>query len=188
MGVYAAFNMQDWIFDQIPYNYDTYVSLPPNSPDEASLGGVLNLEGKGRNFNYQVVIPGASKAYAERGDMGFLTYTEEGLSGTGKIENLQVNLNTITSLITRDFKGALLKTPVSGVLEYSCAGWTGNGTFHNDGENFQGTFIIMGVHTYWGGNFTLQADGKRIKMPADYIYHPQGKPEQAQEVHKIFYL
>lgn len=188
VGVYGLLNLPDLVFDQIPYNYQTYVSLPPNSPGEGSLGGYLTLEGKGRNFVFKTAIPGAQKAYANRGDMEFLAYTEEGLEGNGTIESLDVNLDTITSLIAGDFKGAVFNTPLSGLLDYRCAGWTGNGTFNNTGSEFTGTFIIEGVHTHWEGNFTFIQEGNRIKMPATYIYHPQGKPELTRNVTKVFYL
>ncbi|GAB4315599.1 MAG: hypothetical protein Kow0019_15820 [Methanobacteriaceae archaeon] len=188
VGILVSGVADDLIFDMIPYNYTSMVSIPSNTPNGPALGGYYTIQGKGRDFTFQVKIPGAQAAYAERGDTEFLAYTEEGLNGTGKIESIDINMDTLTSLLSGDFKGVIFKTPMNGVLDYSCAGWTGEGTFNNNGSNFTGTFVINGVHTYWEGNFTLKNAEGRILMPSEYILYPQGHPEQAKKVTMIFNL
>ncbi|MDI6644156.1 MAG: hypothetical protein QME14_03785 [Methanobacteriaceae archaeon] len=188
VGIVFSGVADDMIFDMIPYNYTSFIDIPNNTAGGGSLGGYYNIQGKGRDFTFQVKIPGAQAAYANRGDTEFLAYTEEGLNGTGKIESIDININTLNSLIAGDLKGVIFETPMKGVLDYSCAGWTGDGTFNNNGTDFTGTFVINGMHTYWEGNFTLENDNGRILMPSEYILYPQGHPEQAKKVNMIFKL
>lgn len=188
VGAYGVLTMQDYIFEKIPYTYTTYVSLPPDSPEGGSLGGYLNIHGQGSNFNFDVAIPGAAKAYENRSDEGFLTYTEEGLNGTGKIESIDISLNTISGLIGGNFKEVMVNTPLKGTLNMTCAGWVGNASFINEGAGLEGVFVINGVHTYWAGNFTMEIVDGRIALPAEYIYHPQGNPSKTTRVNKTFYL
>lgn len=188
VGAYGVLTMQDYIFEQIPYTYTTYVSLPPDSPEGGSLGGYLNINGQGSNFNFDVAIPGAAKAYENRTDEGFLTYTEEGLNGTGKIESIDISLSTISGLIGGNFKELMVNTPLKGTLNMTCAGWDGNASFINEGAGLEGVFVINGVHTYWAGNFTMEIVDGRIALPAEYIWHPQGNPSKTTRVNKTFYL
>lgn len=188
VGAYGVLTMQDYIFEKIPYTYTTYVSLPPDSPEGGSLGGYLNIHGQGSNFNFDVAIPGAAKAYENRSDEGFLTYTEEGLNGTGKIESIDISLSTISGLIGGNFKEVMVNTPLKGTLNMTCAGWVGNASFINEGAGLEGVFVINGVHTYWAGNFTMEIVDGRIALPAEYIYHPQGNPSKTTAVNKTFYL
>jgi len=191
LGVGIVFSgvADDIIFDQIPYNYTSYVSIPANSAGQGSWGGYYNIYGKGRNFKFDVKIPGAQKPYLERKDYSdFLTYTEDGLNGTGKINEINLTYQTLISLIKGDFKGALFNTHLNGVFNITCAGWTGDGTFNNNGKNFTGTFRINGVHTYWQGNYSLVNEGDRIAVPAHYLFYPQGRPQQITKVNKTFYM
>lgn len=188
VGIVVSGVADDLIFDMIPYNYTSICSIPPYTSELGSLTGYYSIQGKGRDFTFQIKIPGAQKAYKDRGDTEFLAYTEDGLTGKGRIEYIDITYDTILSLISGDFKTAMLKTKFKGVLNYKCAGWTGNGNFTNDGKNFKGFFKINGDITYWEGTFKLIPDGNRIAMPAQYFLHPLGKPEQKKYVNKTFHI
>ncbi len=175
-------NIENYLFDQIPYNYTSHIWIPPNSDSGGSLGGFYNIQGQGREFTFHMVLPGA-----ENGESP-LDYTNDGLDGNGQINNIHITYNTITALLSNDLKKAMFGTIFDGKYNMSCAAWTGNGTFVNNGENLFGTFQINGPMTYWEGNFTMREDGNRIAVNSDYILHPNNSPEKAKKVQKVTYM
>ncbi len=142
----------------------------------------ITIYGQGREFNFHMVLPGAEEAESP------LDYTKEGLDGTGKINNIHITYNTINALISNDLLKAMFSTRFDGTYNMSCAAWTGNGTFSNNGENLLGTFQINGQMTYWEGNFTMKPNGNRIEVHSDYIWYPNNSPEKAKRVNKITYM
>jgi len=177
-------NLEEFLFDQIPYNYTSYASIPPNSPQGSSLGGYYKINGKGRNFNFHIVLPGAEKYEHE------ICYTKEGLIGNGKIDEIDVTYKTIFALLSGDLKKAMFETDFSGSFDMVCASWHGGGNFSNDNGNFTGTFKIIGAATDWEGKFVVVPENNRIAILADYIYYPhnQKSPEKIKKVNKTFYL
>lgn len=174
--------LDEIIFDQIPYNYSSYVSLPANSPQGGSLGGYYNITGQGKDFQFFIKLPNAEESESP------LDYTPDGLKGTGNLDNLQINYETLISLLNGDLKAAMFKTIFNGTYNMSCAAWTGNGTFSNNGKLFNGSFEINGQLTYWEGTFNLTNDNNRIIMDSDYILHPVNNSENIKRVNKTFYL
>ncbi|BDZ71699.1 hypothetical protein [Methanobacterium petrolearium] len=74
-------------FDQITYNYSSKVWIPPTNPEDpnsASMGGYYKINGKGRDFNLFLKLSGAEKSESP------LDYTEDGLRGTGRIDEIKV--------------------------------------------------------------------------------------------------
>lgn len=175
-------NLENYLFDQIPYNYTSHIWIPPNSDKGASLGGFYTIQGQGREFTFHIVLPGAEEAESP------LDYTKDGLDGKGKIDNIHVTYGTIKALISNDLVNAMFNTQFNGNYNMSCAAWTGNGTFSNKGENLLGTFQINGPMTYWEGNFTMKSEGNRIAVYSDYFYYPNKSPENARRVNKVTYM
>lgn len=175
-------NLEEAIFDNIPYNYTSHVWIPPNQEKSGSLGGFYTVYGKGKNFNFHISLPGA-----ENGESP-LDYTKDGLDGAGEINNITATYETIISLLSGNLKGAMFNTKFDGTYSMSCAAWTGTGNFSNDGQNFIGNFKINGPMTYWKGTFSLKQDGNRIKLQMNYIWHPNKNPEKAKNVQKIVYM
>ena len=91
-----------------------------------------------------------------------LDYTSNGISGNGKIENMNITFNTIKSIVTMNLVDTIFNTQFSGVFNMSCAEWSGNGTFINDGKSFTGNFTINGQKTNYLGNYSLQRENNRI--------------------------
>jgi len=176
------------IFSQIPYSYTSYTSIPANKPGEGSLGRYYSINGRGRDFNFRIVLPGAENFDTHEVNGTRICYNESGLTGTGHIDEIDVTWNTIISLLRGDLKGAMFRTMLRGTYNMTCAAWTGGGAFINDGEKFRGNFTINGIETFFGGNFTLLEENNSIVIRADYIYHPQGKPGEAKRVRKDFYM
>jgi hypothetical protein len=153
-GVLSAF-----AFDQITYNYSSKVLIPatnPDDPNSSSMGGYYKIDGKGRDFNLFLKLSGAEKSESP------LDYTEDGLTGVGRIEEIKVTPGTIYALLTKDVKGAMFNTTFKGYINLSCAAWTGVTYFQNDGKTFNGTFNIDGSMTDWEGNYTLKQENFRI--------------------------
>lgn len=176
------------IFAQIPYSYTSYTSIPANKPGEGSLGGYYSINGRGRDFRFQIVLPGAENLDTHEVNGTRICYNESGLSGVGHIDHIDVTWDTLISLLRGDLKSAMFRTPLSGHYNMTCAAWNGGGNFTNDGTNFRGDFRINGVETFFGGNFTLKPEAGRIVLRANYIYYPQGKPQDARRVKKDFYM
>ncbi|MGB9937093.1 MAG: hypothetical protein ACPK7O_05185 [Methanobacterium sp.] len=173
---------ENFIFNQIPYNYTSHIWIPPNSDNGSSLGGFYSIQGKGKDFNFHIVLPGAEEAESP------LDYTKEGLNGTGKINNIHITQNTLYSLLSGDLVKAMFSTQFDGNYNMSCAAWTGNSFFINDGNNLTGTFKINGQMTYWEGSYIMKPEGNRIAIYSDYIYHPNNMPEKAKRVNKVTYM
>lgn len=180
----ASGTLENFLFDQIPYNYTSYLSMPPNSPNEAPIGGYYQIYGKGRDFNFRIVLPGAEDQESP------LDYTSNGLNGTGKLNNIGITYNTIIALLSGKFKDALFNTKLDGTFNMACAAWTGYGTFKNDGQNFLGNFKIDGQMTDWEGTLNFTQENNGIALKADYIWYPQGNktPQNTKEVHKTYYM
>ncbi|BDZ69022.1 hypothetical protein [Methanobacterium ferruginis] len=179
-GVLSAF-----AFDQITYNYSSKVWIPatnPDDPNSSSMGGYYKIDGKGRDFNLFLKLSGAEKSESP------LDYTEDGLTGVGRIEEIKVTPGTIYALLTKDVKGAMFNTTFKGYINLSCAAWTGVTYFQNDGKTFNGTFTIDGVMTDWEGNYTLKQENFRILGVSDFIYYPNNQRSQAKTVQKLYYL
>ena len=174
--------LDEVIFDQIPYNYSSYVSLPSNSPQGGSLGGYYNITGQGKDFKFFIKLPNAEQSESP------LDYTPDGLNGTGHLDNLQINYETLIPLLKGDLKSAMFGTTFNGTYNMSCAAWVGNGTFSNNGNIFNGSFEINGQLTYWEGTFNLSSSDNRIIMNSDYILHPVNNSENIKRVNKTFYL
>lgn len=187
-GVMAVEVMDEAIFSQIPYNYTSYTSIPANKPGEGSLGGYYSVEGKGKDFRFHIVLPGAEKFDTHQENGTLICYNERGLTGTGHIEHIDVTWKTLGSLITGNLVAAMFSTVFDGYYNMTCAAWTGGGNFTNDGKNFTGDFTINGAETFFTGNFTLRRQDARMVLHADYIYHPQGRPWEARNVKKDFYM
>ena len=83
-----------------------------------------------------------------------------------------------------------METRFKGNMNMSCAAWTGTSQFQNDGQNFLGTFVIIGTMTDWEGTYRLVEEEGRIAMIADYIYYPHGQkqPDNVKRLVKTFYL
>jgi len=176
-------NIENYLFDQIPYNYTSHIWIPPNSDKGGSLGGFYTIQGQGREFSFHMVLPGAE------GPESPLDYTSSGLDGTGKINSIHVTYNTINALLSKDLKKAMFGTIFNGTYNMSCAAWVGNGTFSNEGNgNLFGTFQINGLETYWEGNFTMKPEGNRIAVNSDYIWYPNKSPQNAKRVQKVNYM
>ena len=180
----ASGTFEGFLFDQIPYNYISYLSVPPNSSNDASIGGYYKIYGKGRDFNFRIVLPTAEDQESP------LDYTADGLNGTGRINNIAITYNTIISLVSGNFKKALFNTKIDGIFSMTCAAWTGYGNFTNDGQNFIGNFKINGIKTDWEGTFKLVPENNRIALKADYIwYHHVNKNDGSiRKVIKTYYM
>jgi hypothetical protein len=173
--------LEDSIFNLIPYNYTSHVWIPSNN-NEGSLGGYYNIQGQGKNFNFFIKLPGASESESP------LDYIEDGLTGTGKIKNIKITLNTLNALFSGDFKKAIFETEFSGDFDMKCAAWTGYGNFSSNGKSIPGKFIIKGPLTYWEGTFNVQNESNRIILNMDFIYHPQNNPNIAKHAIKTVYM
>ncbi|MBI5680867.1 MAG: hypothetical protein HZC47_08245 [Methanobacterium sp.] len=169
------------LFNTIPYNYTSYVTIPP-SGNTGTLGGYYIIFGKGTDFNFEIKLSGAENFEDP------LCYTADGLNGTGKIDKIIVTFDTIYALISGDFRKAMLSTIFSGKYNMKCAAWTGHGDFSSDGNNVTSNFVINGHDTYWEGKFNLIAAGNRIVVPANYIWYPNNNPSELHNVNKTYYL
>ena len=176
--------IENFLFDQIPYNYTSYLSIPPNSPNDAPIDGYYKIYGKGRDFNFRIVLPTAENQESP------LDYTKDGLNGTGRINNIAITYSTITSLLSGNFKNALFNTRIDGIFNMTCAAWTGYGSFTNNGQNFTGNFKILGVKTDWEGKFDLIPENNTIALKADYMWYPHGNKadNSIRKVKKTYYL
>ena len=67
--------LMSYAFDQINYNYTGYASIPNDTQNGGSLGGVYNIKGKGNKFKFYVAMRGAEN-YEDP-----LCYTKDGLNG-----------------------------------------------------------------------------------------------------------
>jgi|GEM_PF-3530636 hypothetical protein len=171
------------LFEKLPYNYTTSAVIPSNSNQTASLGGFFNVYGIGKDFNFHIMLPGAEKAESP------LDYTSNGISGEGKIENMDITFNSIKSIFSMNLVDIVFNTPFSGVFNMSCAAWVGNGTFNNTGKNFTGTFMINGQISNFLGNYSLQRENNRIVITSDYGYwHAYRNDYTPIYVHNVMYL
>lgn len=173
------------VFDQMSYNYTAKVWIPPTNPSDpnsASMGGFYKINGKGKDFKFFLKLSGAEKSESP------LDYTADGLTGTGRIDEIKVTPGTIYALLTKDIKGAMFNTTFKGHMNLTCAAWTGKTYFQNDGKTFTGNFTIDGVMTDWEGTFTLKRDGFRILGVSDFIYYPNNQRSTAISVQKTYYL
>lgn len=118
----ASGAIPELIFNQVPYNYTGYASVPALSNNTGSLGGICSVQGKGAKFNFYIIMPGAEN-YEDP-----LCYTKSGLKGNGTIQNLHITYKTIFALLNHDFKDAMFETMFTGRFSMSCAAWTGYGT------------------------------------------------------------
>lgn len=174
-------DIREVLFKEITYNYTSHVWIPPNSPTEGSLGGYYRINGKGRDFNFFLVLAGAEKVEHP------ICYAADGLSGSGRIETIDITFDTLKSLYSGDLKQAMFETRFSGNFNMSCASWKGFGNFSNDGD-LTGAFRIIGAATYWEGTFKMVPEGNRIAVISDYIYYPNGHPEKVKRVKKTYYM
>ena len=175
-------SLEETAFSAIPYNYTSHVWIPPNQQNGGSLGGFYSIYGKGEDFNFTIMLPGAETKESP------LDYTKDGLNGTGHLNNIDITYSTITSLWAHDLKGAMFNTRFNGTFNMSCAAWTGKGSFSNNGQNFTGKFKIDGPMTYWTGTFNVKEEGSRIKLQMNYIWYPNKNPQKAKNVQEIIYM
>ena len=178
----ASGTLEDVVFSSIPYNYTSSVWIPPTHQGGGSLGGFYSIYGQGKNFNFSISLPGAENKESP------LDYTKDGLNGTGHLNNIDITYNTITSIWSGDLKGAMFNTKFGGIFNMSCAAWTGNGSFLNNGQNFTGNFKIDGPMTDWDGKFNLKDEGGRIKLQMDYVYYPNKDPQKAKNIQETIYM
>ena len=172
-----------FLFEKVPYNYTMSAVIPSNSDATASLNGFFNVNGLGKNFNFHMMLPGEEKAESP------LDYTSNGISGTGKVETIDITFDSVKSIFTMNLANAVFNTKLSGVFNMSCAAWTGNGTFVNDGKNFTGNFTINGQETNYLGNYSLQKENNRIIIISDYGYwHAYRNDYTPIYVHNVMYL
>ncbi|MDZ4172294.1 MAG: hypothetical protein U1C19_09000 [Methanobacteriaceae archaeon] len=176
--------LDEVIFEQIPYNYTSYVSLPANTPESGSLGGYYNITGKGKDFKFFIKIPNAEESESP------LDYTPDGLNGTGHLENIHITMDTLMALYNKDLKSAMFNTEFNGTYNMSCAAWVGSGNFSNNGKLFNGSFEIIGQITYWKGTFNLTQEDTRIAMDSEFYLHPvaEKNPKNVRTVEKTFYI
>lgn len=171
------------LFEQFPYNYTAATLVPSHSNVNASLGGFFSLYGQGKNFKFNIMIPGAEKAESP------LDYTSNGISGQGKIDTIIINFDSIKKLSSMDLIGTIFVTPISGTFNMSCAAWTGNGTFNNNGKDFTGKFNIHGQLTDFWGNYTLIRENRSIAVISDYDYlHWYRNETTPTHVHNKIYI
>lgn len=177
-------NLISYAFNQINYNYTGYASIPNNTQNGGSLGGPYNFNGKGQNFTFTVALRGAENFEDP------LCYTSDGLNGTGTIDTINLNFNTITALINRDLKKAMFVTPLTGHFNMLCAAWTGYGNFSNNGTDFIGNFKIDGPVTDWEGTFKCIPEGNRIGIITTYIWYPVGQKvdDKIHYVNRTYYM
>jgi len=175
-------NLEGTIFNDIPYNYTSHVWIPPDQKNNGSLGGFYTIYGQGKNFNFNIVLPGAENEESP------LDYTKNGLNGTGKINDINITFNTLKALLSGDLKGTMFNTAFDGVFNMECAAWTGYGNFSNDGQNFTGNFTINGPITYWEGTFNLKPDNNRMRLEMDYIFYPNNNPKNVKKAQDIIYM
>ena len=175
---------ENLLFDQIPFNYTSYVTVPPSIEGESSLSGYYQFIGKGRDFKFKIVLPGAEDVEDP------ICYTKDGLNGTGKINSIDITSDTIMALLNGHFKDAIFNTKFDGVFNMQCAAWTGYGNFSNNGQNFPGNFKIVGAATDWEGTFNVIQENNRIALQADYIKYPhaQKTADKIQEFKKTYYM
>ncbi len=172
-----------FLFEKLPYNYTMSAVIPSNSDDTASLNGFFNVHGVGKDFNFHIMLPGAEKAESP------LDYTSNGISGNGKIENMNITFDSIKSILSMNLVNTIFNTQFSGVFNMSCAAWIGNGTFSNDGKSFTGNFTINGQESNYLGNYSLQRENNRIVITSDYGYwHAYRNDYTPIYVHNIMYL
>ena len=100
--------LMSYAFDQINYNYTGYASIPNDTTNGGSLGGIYNIKGKGQKFTFYVAMRGAENFEDP------LCYTKDGLNANGTLDTVNVNSNTVMALINQDFKKAMFETPVTG--------------------------------------------------------------------------
>jgi hypothetical protein len=84
-----------------------------------------------------------------------LDYVASGLNGQGHVKEINITDSTLYSLLTGDLKGAMFGTKFDGDMNMSCAAWNGTSQFQNDGQNFLGSFVIIGPLTDWEGTYRL---------------------------------
>ncbi|MEN6573052.1 hypothetical protein [Methanobacterium aggregans] len=170
------------VFPEIPYNYTSYVTIPAHSQNEESFVGYYRINGTGKDFNFKIVLPGAEN------NEDPLCYTIDGLNGTGELDRININYNTVAALWNRNITGAVFATPMNGTFTTHCGNWTGYGNFSNNGTYFPGQFKIDGPVTDFRGSFQFVQDGKRIKIMADYVYYPHKQDQLAKRVVNTFYM
>lgn len=179
--VYSG-NIEEIIFDKIPYYYSSDLWIPPSSEAISSLGGYYAIWGQGRDFNFIIKLPGAENAESP------LDYTKEGLNGTGTLKTMDITYNTIYDLYSGNIKKAMFDTKYSGDFGMKCAAWTGYGDFRNENGTISGNFIINGAITYWKGTFNVKYENNRIVLEMDYILHPQKDPSKVRNGRSIIYM
>ena len=180
----ASGALENFLFDQIPYTYTSYVTIPSNLPNVDPIGGYYKIYGKGHNFNFNIVLPGAENQESP------LDYTPDGLNGTGRINDIGITYNTLTALLSGNFKNALFNTKLDGTFTMACAAWTAYGSFSNNGQNFLGNFTINGQMTDFEGTFNMVRENNRIALKTDYIYYPSHNKNSnnIKEVKKTYYM
>lgn len=186
---YSTSNIEEYLFDQIPYNHTGMLWIPPTTPAAGSIPGYYNINGQGREFNFQIKIDPKFDLHELNGIK--IDLDENGLTGKGKLDTVQITPTTISALLSKDFKTAMFGTKFNGTYTMKCAAWTGGGNFTNDGYNFLSKFYIIGRLTDWEGNFTLSQENSRIKILSTYIYYPHGQksPGKIKKVeNNTFYM
>jgi hypothetical protein len=181
IGLTSSNILMGYAFDQINYNYTGYVSIPNNTQNGGSLGGTYNINGKGQKFKFNVNMRGAENFEDP------LDYNITGLNGNGTIDTVNVNSNTIKSLLSHDFKSAMFQTPIAGHFDMRCAAWNGYSNFTNNGSDFIGEFKINGQMTDFQGNYRFVQDGNRIAVITSYNYNFVGQTNTSQ-VNRTYYM
>jgi hypothetical protein len=177
--VEISYGWASLLFDQVPYNYTSTITIPSNNPQGGSLSGYYNITGKGRNFKIFLQLPGA-----EQGESP-LDYTTDGMNGQGHIQTIKPTLPAMTSLLQGNFRKAMLNTYFKGYMDVSCAAWTGRVDFENNITIFPANFTIDGPLTDWEGGFNIVEENNRLVIKADYIYYPSGNKNSETIKHVV---
>jgi hypothetical protein len=179
---YSTGAVEMLIFNQIDYAYAHDVWLTPLSNDTGSIAGYWKIWGKGHNFDFKVVLPGAELFDLHEINGTQICYDKNGLWGNGSLTYVKVTYGTLSALLSKDLKKAMFCTEFSGIYNMTCAAWTGGGNFANNGKTFNGTFFIIGKATDFQGNFTLSQEGDRIKIVSTYILYAHGQPNSTNKI------
>lgn len=179
--VYSG-NIEEMIFDKIPYYYSSDLWIPPSYEAISSLAGYYAIWGQGRNFNFIIKLPGAENAESP------LDYTKEGLNGTGTLKTMDITYNTIYDLYSGNVKKAMFDTKYSGDFEMKCAAWTGYGNFRSENGTIPGNFIINGTKTYWEGTFNVKYKKNRIVLEMNYTTYPQKDHSNVKKGGNVIYM
>ncbi len=171
------------LFNGMKYDYTNHVLIPSNEVNGGSLGGYYTVNGSGHNFNMLMILTGGANETSNP-----LDYTSNGLHVNGHIDMFKVTPETLIALYQNNLKDAMFSSVFNGSMNMTCSVWNGSSNFQNNGHILKGTFTIIGVITYWGGNYTITNNQNNLVLVASYFYYPVVLPENITYVQSTFYL